>query len=150
MLVVVQPLSRVQLFVTSWTAAHQASLFSWSLFKLMSSESVMSANHLTLCVAFSSFPQSFPASGSFPLSRVFSTESALCIKWPMYWSFSLSISPSNEYSGLISFRIDWFDLAAQGILKSLLQHHSLKESILWHSALLYGSVFTSVDEKPYL
>ena len=86
----------------------------------------------------------------FPSIRVFSTESALCIKWPKYWSFSFSISPSNEYSGLISFRIDWFDLAAQGILKSLLQHHSLKESILWHSALVYGSVFTPVDEKPYL
>ena len=145
-MLVVQLLSRVQLFVTSWTAARQASLsftISWSLFKLMSIESVMSSNHLILCRPLLLLPSIYPS------IRVFSYKSALSIRWPKYWSFSFSISPSNEYSGLISFRIDWFDLlAAPGILKSLLQHHSLKESILWHSALLYGPIFTYVDEKP--
>ena len=115
-MLVVQLLSRVQLFVTSWTAARQASLsftISWSLFKLMSVESVMSSNHLILCRPLLLLPSIFPS------IRVFSNESALCIKWPKYWSFSFSISPSNEYSGLISFRIDWFELlAAPGILKS--------------------------------
>ena len=115
-----------------WTAAHQASLSitnSQSLLKLMSSESVMPSNHLILC-----HPLLLPPS-IFPSIRVFSNESLLCIRWPKYWSFSFSINPSNEYSGLISFRIDWFDLlAVQGTLKSLLQHHSSKVSILWCSA----------------
>ena len=130
--VVVQPLSRVRLFVTPWTATHQASLsftISQSLLKLMSIESVMPSNHLILCRAFLLLPSIFPS------IRVFSSESALCIRWPKYWSFRFSISPSNEYLGLISFRMDWLDLlAAQGTLKSLLQHHSSKPSILQHSA----------------
>ena len=128
----VQSLSRVQLFVTPWTAAHQASLSitnSWSLLKLMCIESVMPSNHLILCHPLLLLP-------SVILSiRVFSKESALHIRWPKYLSFSINISPSNEYSGLISFRIDWFDLLAiQGTLKSLLQCHSSKQSILRHSA----------------
>ena len=102
-----------------------SSTISWSLLKLMSIESVMLFNYLIICCLFSLCLQSFS------ISRVFSNELALCIRWPKYWSFSFSISPSNEYSGLISFRIDWFDLlAVQGTLKSLLQHHSLKASIL--------------------
>ena len=117
---------------TPWTAARQASLSitnSQSLLKLMSIESVMPSNHLILC------PLLFLPS-IFPSIRVFSNESVLCIRWPKYWSFSFNISPSNEYSGLISFRIDWFDLlAAQGTLKILLQHHSSKASILQRSAL---------------
>ena len=128
----VQSLSHVRLFATPWTAACQASLSitnSQSLLKLMSIESMMSSNHLILC-----HPLLLPPS-IFPSIRVFSSESALCIRWPKYWSFSFSISPSNEYSGLISFRIEWSDLlAVQGTLKSLLQHHSSKASILWHSA----------------
>ena len=112
---------------TPWTATCRAPLsftVSRSLLKLMSIESVMPSNHLTLVTLFSSCPQSFPASGSFPGSR-----------WPEYWSFSFSISPPNEYSGLISFRIDWFDLlAVQEILKSFLQHHSSKASVLQRSA----------------
>ena len=124
----VQSLSRVQLFVTPWTAACQASLSitnCWSLPKPMSIESVMPSNHLILCHPFSSI---------FPSIRVFSNESALCIRWPTYWSFSFNISPSNEHPGLISFRMDWLDLlAVQGTLKSLLQHHSSKASILLHS-----------------
>ena len=127
----VQLLSHVRLFATPWTAAHQASLSiidSWSLLKLMSIESVMPSNHLILCC-----PLLLPPS-LFPSIRVFSSESVLCIRWPKYWSFSFSISPSNEYSGLISFRIDWLDLlAVQGTLKSLLQHHSSKASISQHS-----------------
>ena len=123
----VQSLMRVQLFVTPWTAAHQASLFitnSWSLLKFMSIELVMPFNYLILCR-----PLLLPS--IFPRIRVFSNESALHIRWPKYWSFSFNISPSNEYSGLISFRMDWFDLlAVQGTLKSLLQHHSSKASIL--------------------
>ena len=111
---------------TSWTAAHQASLsfpISWSLFKLMSIEWVMLSNHLILCCPL--LPSIFPS------IRVFSSESVLHIRWPKCWNLSFSISPSNEYSGLISFRIDWFDLlVVQGTLKSLLQHHSLKASIL--------------------
>ena len=100
-----------------------------SLLKFMSTESVMLSNHLILCCPLLLLPSVFPS------IRVFSRELALCIRWPKYWSFSLSISPSNEYSGLISFRIDWFDLLeVQGILKSLLQHHSLKTSILPYSA----------------
>ena len=128
----VQSLSHVRLFVTSWTAACQASLSitnSRSLFKLISIKSVMPSNHLVLCC-----PLLF-LSSIFPSVRVFSSESVLHIRWPKYWSFSLGISPSNEYSGLISFRIDWLDLlAVQGTLKSLLQHHSSKASILQHSA----------------
>ena len=128
----VQSLSRVQLFATPWTAAHQASLSitnSRSLLKLMSIESVMPSNHLILCCPLLLLPSICPS------IRVFSNESALRIRWPKYWSFSFSISPSNEYSGLISFRMDWLDLlAVQGTLKSLLQHHSSKASILRHSA----------------
>ena len=126
----VQLLSHVRLFETSWTAACQASLSitnSRSLLKLMSMESVMPSNHLILC-----HPLLLPPS-IFPSIRVFSNESVLCIRWPKYWSFSFSISPSN--SGLISFRMDWLDLlAVQGTLKSFLQHHSSKASILWCSA----------------
>ena len=127
----VQLLSRVQLFATPWTTARRASLSitnSWSLLKLMCNESAMSSNHLILCHPLLLLPSIFPS------IRVFSNESVLCIRWPKYWSFS--ISPSNEYSVLISFRMDWLDLlAVQGTLKSLLQHHSSKASILWHSAL---------------
>ena len=130
--IVVQSLSHVQLFVTPWTAARQASLsftISRSLLKLMSIESVMPSNHLILC-----HPLLLPPS-IFPSIRAFSNESALLIRWPKCWSFSLSISPSNEYSGLISFRMDWLDLlAVQGTLKGLLQHHSSKASILQLSA----------------
>ena len=130
----VQLLSCVQLFATPWTAARQASLSitnSWSLLKLMSTESVMPSNHLILC-----HPLLLPPS-IFLSIRVFSNESLLHIRWPKYWSFSFTISPSNEYLGLISFRTYWFDLlAVQGTLKSLLQHHSSKASILRHSAFL--------------
>ena len=102
---------------------------SQSLLKLMSIESVMPSNYLVLCC-----PLLFPPS-NFPSLRVFSNELAVCIRWPMYWSFNFSISPSNEYSGLISFRVDFFDLlAVQRTLKSSLQHHNSKASILWHSA----------------
>ena len=118
-------------FATPWTAACQASLSitsSRSLLKFMSIESVMTSNHLILC-----HPLLLPPS-IFPSIRVFSNESVLCFRWPKYWSFSFSISPSNEHSGLISFRMDWLDLlAAQGTLKSLLQHHSSKASTLWRS-----------------
>ena len=118
----VQPLGHVQLFATPWTAAHQASLSiinSWSLLILMSIESMMLSNHLILCLPLLLLPSIFPS------IRVFSSESVLCIRWPKYWSFSLNISPSNEYSGLISFRINWLDLpAVQGTLKSLLQHQN--------------------------
>ena len=118
--------------MTPWTAAHQASLAttnSWSLLKLMSIESVMPYNHLILCCPLLHPPSIFPS------IRVFSNESALHIRWPKDWSFSFSISPSNEYSGLVSFRMDWLDLlAVQGTLKSLLQQHSSKASILQHSA----------------
>ena len=127
-----QSLSRVWLFVTQWTAAHQSSLFitnSQSWLKLMSIEPVMPSNHLILCR-----PLLLPPS-IFPTIRVFSNESVLHIRWPEYCSFSFSISPSNEYSGLISFRMDWFNfLTVQGTLTSLLQHHSSKASILRHSA----------------
>jgi len=125
-------LSYVWLFVTLWTSAHQASLsltIFWSLLKLMSIESVMPSNHLILCCLLLLLRSVFPS------IRVFSSESALLIRWPRYQSFSFSISPSNEYSGLISFRINWFGLlAVQGTLKSLFQHHSLKASVFWHSA----------------
>ena len=116
---------------TPWTAACQASLSfnnSRSLLKLMSITSVVTSNHLILCGPLLLLPLIFSS------IRVFSNESPLRIRWPKYWSFIFRISPSNEYSGLISFRIDWFDLAVQGTLKSLLQHHSSKASILWCSA----------------
>ena len=120
--------SRVRLFETLWTAACQASLSitnSWSLLKFMFIELVMPSSHLILCR-----PLLLPPS-IFPSIRVFSNESVLCIRWPKYWSFSFSISPSNEYLGLISFRMDWLDLlAVQGTLKSLLQYHSSKASVL--------------------
>ena len=126
----VQSLSPVGLFTTPWTAACQASLSitnTLSLLKLMSIESVMPSNHLILCCTLLLSPSIFPS------IRVFSKESVLHIRWPKYWSFS--ISPSNEYSGLISFKMDWLDLlAVQGTLKSLLQYHSSKASILQHSA----------------
>ena len=130
----VQSLSRVLLFVIPWTAAHQASLSvtnSRSLPKLMSIESVMPSNHFILCHPLLLLPSIFPS------IRVFSNESALHIRWPKYWSFSFNPSPSNEHPGLISFRMDWLDLlAVQGILKSLLQHHGSKASILWCSGFL--------------
>ena len=126
-----------------WTAARQASLSitnCWSLSKPMSIESVMPSNHLILCCPLFLLPSVFPR------IRVLSNESALYIWWPKYWSFSFNISPSNEHSGLISFRIDWFDLlAVQGALKSLLQHHSSKASILWRSAF-----FTVQLSHPYM
>ena len=129
---VVLSLSSVRFFVTPWSVAHQASLslnISQSLLKLTSTESMMSSNHLVLCGPFLFLPSIFPS------IRVFSSESALHMRWPKYWNFSFSISPSNEYSELISFRMDWLDLlAVQGTLKSLLQHYSLKASILQHSA----------------
>ena len=138
----VQLLSRVWLFVTPWTTALQASLSitnSQSLLKLMSIESVMPSNHLILC-----HPLILPS--IFPSIRVFSNESSLHIRRPKYWSFSFSISPSNEYSGLISFRMDWLDLfAVQGTLKSLLQHHSSKTSILQRS-----SFFIVQFSHPYM
>ena len=118
--------------MTPWTVARQASLSiinSWTLLKLMSIESVMPSNHLMLCHPLLLLPSTFPS------IRVFPNESALPIRWPKYWSFSFSIRPSNEYSGLIYFRTDWLDLlVVQGTLKSLLQHHSSKASILWCSA----------------
>ena len=130
--VIVQLLSHVQLFVTPWTPASQASLFftiSRSLLKLMFIELVMPSNHLILSCPLLLLPSIFPS------IRVFSKESALCIRWPEYWSFSFSISPSKEYSDLISFRINWLDLlAVQGTLQSLLQHRSSKASIHGHSA----------------
>ena len=123
-------------FVTSWNTARQASLsitISWILLKLMSIQSVMPSNHLILCWLLLLLPSILP------IIRIFSNESALHIRRPKYWSFS--ISPSNEYSGLISFRTDWFDfLAVQGALKSLLQHHNLKVSILWHSAFFMAQL----------
>ena len=129
--------------MTPWKAAHQTSLsftISWSMLKLISIESVMPSKHLILCHDLLLLPSIYPS------IRVFSSESALRIRWPKYWSFSFSISPSNEYSGLISFRIDWFDpLTAQVILKSLLQHQSSKASILWCSAF-----FTVQLSHPYI
>ena len=128
----VQLLSHVRLFATPWTVACQGSLSntnSWSLLKLMSIESVMPSNHLILCCPLLLLPSIFPT------IWVFSSESVLHIRWQKYWSFSFSISPSNEYSGLISFKMDWLDLlAVQETLKSLLQHHNSKASVLWHSA----------------
>ena len=139
----VQSLSRVRLLATPWTAACQASLSitnSWSLLKLMSIALVIPSNHLILSHPLLLLPSIFPS------IRVFSNESVLHIRWPKYWSFSFSISPSNEYSGLISFTIDCFDLlVVQGTLKSLLQHHSSKASTLQHSA-----VFTVQPSHPYM
>ena len=159
----VQSLSRVQLFVAPWTAACQTSLSitnSWSLLKFMSIKSVMPSNHLILRHPLLLLPSIFPS------IRVFFSESVLCIRWPKCWSFSFSISPSNEYSGLISFRTDWFDLlAVQGTLKSLLQYHSSKLSILQHSAFfkvqvshpymttgktIALTIWTSVDKVMFL
>ena len=143
----VQLVSCLWLFgLTPWTAARQASLSitnSQSLLKLISIELVMASNHLILCRSYPAF--------IFPSIRVFSKESILCIRWPKYWSFSFSISPSNEYSGRISFRMDWLDLlAVQGILKSLLQHHNSKASILWCSAFFMIQLYTPtwLLEKP--
>ena len=139
----VQSLSCVQLFVTPWTAACQASLSitdSWSLLKLMSVELVMPSNHLILCHPLLLLPSSFPN------ISVFSNESVLPIRWPKDWSFSISISPYNEYSGLIPFRMDWLDLLAiQGTLKSLLQYKSSKASILWLS-FFYSPALTSIHD----
>ena len=139
----VQSLSRVQLFVTPWIAAHQASLSitnSRSSLKLMCIEAVMPSSHLILCRPFLLL-HPIP-----PSIRVFSNESTLCMRWPKYWSFSLSIRPSNEHPGLVSFRMDWLDLlAVQGTLKNLLQHHSSKASILWCSAF-----FTVQLSHPYM
>ena len=144
----VQSLSPVQLFATPRTAARHASLSitnSWSLPKLMSIESVMPSNHLILHRPFLLLPSIFPS------IRVFSNESFLCIKCPKYWSFSFNISPSNEHPGLISFRMDWLDLlSVQGTLKSHLQHHSSKASILLYSAffIVQPSIHTWPLEKP--
>ena len=139
----VQSLSRVRLFATPWIAARQASLSitnSWSSLRLTSTESVMPPSHLILCHLLLLLPPIPPS------IRVFSNESTLRMRWPKYWSFSLSISPSNEHPGPISFRMDWLDLlAVQGSLKSLLQHHSSKASILRHSAF-----FTVQLLHPYM
>ena len=146
-------LSHLRLFVTPWTAARQASLSitnARSLLKLIFIESVMPSNHLILSHPLLFLPSIFPS------VRVFSTDSVLLIRWPKYWSFSLSISPSNGYSGLIIFRMDWLDLlAVQGTLKSLLQHHSSKASVLWclaffmvqlsHPYVTTGKIISSVQ-----
>ena len=147
----VQLLSQVQLFVTLWTVARQASLSitnSWSLLKLTSIELVMPSSHLILCRLLLLLPSIFPS------IRVFSTESVLCIRQPKYWSFSFSISPSNEHPGLICFRMDLLDLlAVQGTLKSLLQHHSLKASISQCSAMflcLHKNIYKHLDKFQYV
>ena len=127
--VAVQLLSCIWSFATPWTIAHQSFTISWGLLKLTSIELMMPSKHLILCCPLLLMPSIFPS------IRVFSNESAVHIRWPKYWSFSFSISPSNEYSGLISFETGWFDLlTVQGTLRSLLQHHSSKISILWCSA----------------
>ena len=147
---VVQSRSHVRLFATPWSAARQASLSStnsWSLLRLISIESLMPSNHLVLCYPLLLLPSIFPS------IRIFSKESTLCIRWSKYWSFSFGISPSNKHSGLISFRIDWFALpAVQGTLKSLLQHHSSKASILRQSAFLWfkSHIRTWLLEKLWL
>jgi len=142
--VLVQSLCHVQLFVTPWTAAHQASLsftISWSFLKLMSFNSVMPSNHFILCHPLLLLPSIFPS------IRVFSIESALHVRWPKYCSFSFSISSPNEYAGLISFRIDWFGfLAVQKTLKSLLQHRSSKASSSSVLSLLYGPTLTFIHD----
>ena len=131
--------------MTPWTVARQASLsfiLSWSLLKFMSIESVISSSHLIFCYTL------LLPSSIFLSIRFFSNESALCIRWPKYWSFAFNISPSIEYSGLISFRIDWFDhLAVQRTLKSLPQHHSSKPSSLWCSAFFRVQLTTKCDWK---
>ena len=132
--------------MTPWTAAHQASLsstISLSLLKFMSIELVMLSNRLILCYSLLLLPSIFPS------IRIFSNESALCIRWPKYWGFSFHAS--NEYSGLISFRIDWVDLlAVQGTLKSFLQHHNSKESIFWHTAFFiqFSYLYMTTGKKP--
>jgi len=140
----VQLLSRVRLFATPCTAARQASLSitnSRSPSKPMSIESMMQSNHLILCRPLLLLPSIFPS------IRVFSNDSALCIRWPKYWGFNLNISPSSEHPGLISFRIDWLDfLVVQGTLKNLLQHHSSKSSILQLSAFFYNPTLTSIHD----
>ena len=140
----IQSLSHIYLFLKLWTAQRQASQFitnSRSLLKLMSIESVMPFNLLILCHPLPCLPSIFPS------IRVFSNESVLHIRWPNYWSFSFSICPFNEYSGLVSFRIDWLDsFAVQGTLKSLLQHHSSKASILQHSAFFIVEFLTSIHD----
>ena len=139
----VQSLSHVQLFATPRIAAHQTSLSittSQSLLRFMSIESEMPSSHLILCYPLLLLPQIPPS------IRVCSNESTLCMRWPKYWSFSFSISPSNEQSGLISFRTDWLDLlTVQGTLKSFLQHHTSKASIFWHSVF-----FTVQLSHPYM
>ena len=138
-----QLFSRVRLFAAPWAAARHASLSitnSRSLLKLMSIESVIPSNHLILCHPLLLLPSIFPS------IRVFSKKSVLHIRWPKFWSFSFSISPSSEYSGLISFRIDWFDFAVQGTLKSLPQHHSSKVSILWSLAFFMVQLSTSIHD----
>ena len=140
----VQLLSHVWLFAIPWTAACQASLSITSLPKHMSTESVMPSSHLILCHPLLLLPSIFPS------IRVFSNGSALCIRWPKYWSFSFNISASNEYSRLISFRMDWLDLLeVQGTLKSLLQHHSSKASILRCSAFFIVQLSQSYMIKMY-
>ena len=143
-IIAVQSLSHVQLFATPWNAAHQASLSITnlqSLLKLMSIELAMPSNHLIPRCPLLLLPSIFPS------IRVFSDESALRIRWPKYWSFNFSISPSSEYSGLISFRIDWFDLlAVQGTLRSLLQHHSSKAAILRCSSFPHSPTLTSIHD----
>ena len=129
-------------------AADWAPLFftvSWSLLKLMSTESVMPSNHLILCCPLRLLPSTFHS------IKIFSNESVLCIRWPKFWSFTFSISPSNEYSGLISFRIDWLDLlAVQGTLKSPLQPHNSKASVFWHSVFFtYGPILSSIHDYCY-
>ena len=144
----VHSLSLVWLFLIPWTTARQASLsatISWSLLKFMSIESVMLSNHLFLCCLLLLLPSIFPS------IRVFSKESTLHIRWPSYWSCSCSMSPSNEYSGLVSFRTDWFHLwGVQGTLNSLLQHQNLKVSIIQCSASLWSNShsYTWLLEKP--
>ena len=139
----IQSLSCVRLFATPWTAAHQASLSfttSWSVLKLMPIDSVMLSNHLILCHPLLFLPSVFPS------TRVFFSELALCIRWPKYWSSSFNISPSNEYSVFIAFKIDWFDfLAVQGTLKSFLQHYSSKASIFRHSAFFIVQLIYTHD-----
>ena len=129
--------------MTPWSAGRQASLSitnSWSLLKLMSIELVMPSNHLILCHPLLLLPSNFPS------IRLFLNESVLCIRWPKYWSFSFSISPSKEFSGLVSFRIDWLDLlAVQGTLKNLLQYYTLKASFLWCSAFFMVQLISIND-----
>ena len=146
---VVHSLRWIRLFATPWTAAHQGSLsftISQNLLKFMSIESMMSSNHLVFSCPLLLLPSIFPR------IRIFSNESALCIQWPKYWSFNFSISPSNEYSGFISFRIDWLDLLAiQGTLKSLLQHHSSQKHKFWGAQPSLRSnshIHTWLPEKP--